>query len=73
MNISGHQLSYVINQGFEKTFFFVNKYRVKRAEELLTNSDYEKYTILAIGYEAGFNSKTSFNNAFQKNNLFYSY
>ncbi|KUY20567.1 AraC family transcriptional regulator [Elizabethkingia miricola] len=67
MNISGHQLSYVINQGFgENFFFFVNKYRVKRAEELLTNSDYEKYTILAIGYEAGFNSKTSFNNAFKK-------
>ncbi|WP_407494231.1 helix-turn-helix domain-containing protein [Elizabethkingia anophelis] len=67
MNISGHQLSYVINQGFgENFFFFVNKYRVKRAEELLTDSAYKQYTILAIGYEAGFNSKTSFNNAFKK-------
>ncbi|HAY3549961.1 helix-turn-helix domain-containing protein [Elizabethkingia meningoseptica] len=67
MCISGHQLSYVINQGFEENFFyFVNKYRVKKAMELLKNSEYDKLTILAIGFESGFNSKTSFNTAFKK-------
>lgn len=67
MDVSAHQLSYVLNQGFEENFFyFVNKYRVKRAKELLMDPAYKQYTILAIGYEAGFNSKTSFNNAFKK-------
>lgn len=67
MDVSAHQLSYILNQGFEENFFyFVNKYRVRKAEELLTDPAYKQYTILAIGYEAGFNSKTSFNNAFKK-------
>lgn len=67
MDVSAHQLSYVLNQGFDENFFhFVNKFRVKKAEELLTSPAYKQYTILAIGYEAGFNSKTSFNNAFKK-------
>lgn len=67
MQLSGHQLSYVINAGFEENFFyFINKYRVKQAEELLNNPEYDRWTILAIGFDSGFNSKTSFNTTFKK-------
>lgn len=38
LNITGHQLSYVLNNGFDENFFnFINKYRVKKAQELLLN------------------------------------
>lgn len=67
MQLSGHQLSYVINTGFEENFFyFINKYRVKQAEILLNNPKYDNLTILAIGFDSGFNSKTSFNTTFKK-------
>lgn len=67
LEITPHQLSYVINTGFNENFFeFVNKYRVEKAKELLVASDKENLTILAIAFESGFNSKTSFNTTFKK-------
>lgn len=67
MSVSTHQLSYVINTGFNENFFqFINKYRVERAKELLVNSEKNNYTILGIAFESGFNSKTSFNTTFKK-------
>ncbi|WP_435522931.1 helix-turn-helix domain-containing protein [Chryseobacterium indoltheticum] len=67
LSLSTHQLSYIINNGFNENFFqFINKYKVEKAQELLTNQEYSHYTIIAIGYEAGFNSKTAFNTTFKK-------
>ncbi len=67
MQLSSHQLSYLINTGFNENFFnFINRYRVQKAAELLKNPDYDHLNILAIGYESGFNSKTSFNTTFKK-------
>lgn len=67
MNLSTHQLSYLINNAFEENFFnFINRYRVSKAKELLKNPDYEHFNVLVIAYESGFNSKTSFNNTFKK-------
>ncbi|MFH7013569.1 helix-turn-helix domain-containing protein [Flavobacterium sp. FlaQc-52] len=67
LGLSGHQLSYIINNGFDENFFyFVNKFRVQKAKELLEKQDNDKFTILAVGYDAGFNSKTSFNTTFKK-------
>ncbi|PJR03319.1 helix-turn-helix domain-containing protein [Avrilella dinanensis] len=67
LNITSHQLSYVLNTGFgENFFYFINKYRVKKAEELLIDSKYDHLTMIAIGYESGFNSKTAFNTTFKK-------
>ncbi len=67
MQISGHQLSYVINTGFEENFFyFINKYRVIQAKTLLNNPQYDNLTIVAIGFDSGFNSKTAFNTTFKK-------
>jgi len=67
LNISSHQLSYVLNNGLHENFFnFINRYRVNKAKEYLSNPQYDYLTIVAIGFEAGFNSKTAFNTTFKK-------
>lgn len=67
LGISTHQLSYVINQGFNENFFqFINRHRVEKAKELLVNKNMNNYTIMGIAFESGFNSKTSFNTTFKK-------
>ena len=67
MKITPHQLSYIINNGFNQNFFqFINTYRVDKAKELLSNKDSNKLSILGIAYESGFNSKTAFNTTFKK-------
>lgn len=66
LSVSTHHLSYVINTGFQKNFFqYVNEYRIEYAKILLKDSS-SKLSILGIAYEAGFNSKTSFNTTFKK-------
>jgi len=67
IELTPHQLSYVINKGFSENFFwFVNRYRVQRVKELLSNGQNDHMSILGIAFESGFNSKTSFNTAFKK-------
>ncbi len=67
LNISITYLSQLVNAISNYNFSdFINQYRVKDAEEKLTDNHFEKYTILAIGLEAGFNSKSAFYSAFKK-------
>jgi AraC-like DNA-binding protein len=67
MLISANHLSQVINDRTGQNFFdFINSYRIKTAQDLLAAPQGELLTILAIGQEAGFNSKSSFNTAFKK-------
>jgi len=67
LNISEHKLSQLLNVHLGTNFFeYVNKYRVNKARLLLKNPDYNKYTIETIARECGFNSKSTFNEAFKK-------
>jgi AraC-like DNA-binding protein len=67
LGISHHLLSEVINKTCNENFFqFVNRYRVEFATRLLKDKKYAHFTIEAIGYEVGFNSKTTFNTTFKK-------
>ena len=67
IGLTSHQLSYVINTGFNENFFhYVNKYRVDKAKALLTESSHKNITILGIGFDSGFSSKTVFNTTFKK-------
>lgn len=62
-----HQVSQAINEGMNKSFYdLINGYRVDEAKRLLLDSKNRNYTILSIGFEAGFNSKTTFNTVFKK-------
>jgi AraC-like DNA-binding protein len=66
-SIPKHHISEVLNEYLGKNFYiFVNEYRVEYAKVLLTSKKYNNWSILAIGYECGFNSKTAFNNFFKK-------
>ena len=67
-NVSESYLSKLINQNSEKNYSdFINELRVEYAKKILSNKDYANYTITALGLESGFNTKTSFYNAFKKN------
>ncbi len=60
-------LSKVINQGFGKNFNdFVNHYRVVSLQEKLREGQQKHQTLLSLAYDCGFNSKATFNRAFQK-------
>jgi AraC-like DNA-binding protein len=67
LSLSTKHLSQVINQSFNKSFFdFINSYRIQEAQQIFKESNDDKLTILEVMYQAGFNSKSSFNTAFKK-------
>ena len=67
MQMRSHELSYLINEGFNETFFaFVNRYRVDKSKELLVSENFTHLNMLGIAFESGFNSKTVFNTTFKK-------
>ncbi len=68
LEISPHNLTEVINKFSNKNFYdFVNTYRVEEVKARIRNQENNNYTLLAIGLESGFNSKSSFNSVFKKN------
>lgn len=60
-------VSQVINTGIGKSFNdFVNEYRVDEVRKRLRTDDLNRYTLLGIAFESGFNSKTTFNRIFKQ-------
>ncbi len=60
-------VSHAINSEFHMNFFdFINSYRVAEFKGMISVDKHEHRTLLALAYEAGFNSKTTFNSAFKK-------
>lgn len=67
MNISTHNLTEVINTFADASFYdFVNSYRVENVKQAIKDPEFQNYTLLGIGLESGFNSKSSFNSVFKK-------
>ena len=67
LNIPRHILSEIINEHIGKNFYnLVNDYRVEEVKQRLENPQYKHLTILAIAYDSGFNSKSSFNTIFKE-------
>jgi AraC-like DNA-binding protein len=65
--VSERTLSQVINEYRKQNFFdFINSYRVNYTMELLKDNQNHRRTMLDILFEAGFNSKSTFNAAFKK-------
>ena len=65
LNISKHLLSQYLNEKLGQSFtHFINGYRIEKAKELLKSQTH--YTIEGIGYNCGFNSKSTFFTAFKK-------
>jgi len=64
--IPRHFITQVLNELHKKSFFtFINEYRIKEVMERLADPKNNTYTILAIAYDSGFNSKTTFNSIFK--------
>lgn len=64
-----HHLSEVLNQFLHQTFYqYINDHRMKEVIHLLDHCRQHKVTpnILSLAYDAGFNSKSSFNQYFKK-------
>ncbi|MDO3386802.1 helix-turn-helix transcriptional regulator [Gilvimarinus sp. SDUM040013] len=60
-------LSAIFKQHFGKNFYeFINSYRIDKAQALLSDPIHKDNSILDILYEAGFNSKATFNTLFKK-------
>ena len=67
LNISARNLSEILNTKCKQNFFdFINSYHVEEVKQLLIDPKNKPFTILAISFDAGFNSKTSFNTIFKK-------
>lgn len=67
LKLSKSHLSRIINKEMDTSFpEYINELRVKEAQFYLRHPDFSNYTLVAIGLEAGFASKTSFNNTFKK-------
>lgn len=67
LDIKAHVLSKFINERFDKTFRdFINEYRIDEFIEIAQSDEFKNYTFLALAYEVGFNSKSTFNLAFKK-------
>ncbi len=67
VGISARYMSEVINRQFGKSFTdLINDYRVKEVQQRLTDKSNQQFTLLAIAFDSGFNSKASFNRIFKK-------
>ena len=62
-----YHISQIISTQLNRNFYdLINSYRIEEAKQLLCNPQKQNLTILAIAFEAGFNSKSVFNTAFKK-------
>lgn len=65
LGISPHQLSQFLNEHLENNFTtYINSYRIQEACEIISTGS--RLTLESIGYEVGFNSKSTFFTAFKK-------
>ena len=67
LDIPSYQLSQIINTELQQNFYeLINSLRIAEAKHRLIDPAKQHITILAIAYDVGFNSKSTFNTAFKK-------
>lgn len=67
LGISSSRLSKIINKHPDINFTdLINEFRIEHAKSLLLDSNFDNYTVISIGLESGFNSKSTFYKAFKK-------
>jgi AraC-like DNA-binding protein len=67
LSTTPHKLSEVLNAKVEQTFYdFVNGYRVRYVQRRIEDEDARNLTILSLALDAGFASKSTFNDVFKK-------
>lgn len=67
LNITRQNISLVINESLGKNFFqLINEFRVKEFKQLVLDPKLSHITLLGLAFDAGFNSKSSFNRIFKE-------
>ena len=67
LHTTPRQISQAVNQGFGMNFNdYVNQLRVQEIIASFKENQHAQFTLLSLGLDAGFNSKTTFNRAFKK-------
>ncbi|WP_333877914.1 helix-turn-helix domain-containing protein [Flavobacterium sp.] len=67
MNISPKKLSTLLNQHLQVSFYnLINEYRLKEVLERMFLPEFEKYTLVGLANECGFQSKATFNRIFKQ-------
>lgn len=65
LKVSSHLLSQLLNDNLKQSFStYINQYRIQKACEMISNGSILR--LEEIGYEVGFNSKSTFYAAFKK-------
>lgn len=67
LSTTPHKLSEVLNSQLRQPFYdFVNGYRVRHVQHRLASDDARNLTLLSLALDAGFASKSTFNDVFKK-------
>lgn len=67
LSMSTHNLSEILNTRLNKNFYdFINHYRVEEVKRRLSDNESKNYSLIAIAFDSGFNSKSAFNTIFKK-------
>lgn len=67
LNVKPYLTTKCLNLIFNKKFNdFVNEFRIEEVKRLVNKPENNQYTLLALAYDSGFNSKASFNRAVKK-------
>lgn len=65
--ITDKKLSDLLNRYIQTSFYdLINDYRVKTVKEKMADPSSKSYTLLALAFDSGFKSKTSFNRVFKQ-------
>ena len=66
IGVPPYELSHVLKIYFSTNFYnFVNRYRVEAVIEKLQKPYYNRFNIVVLAYESGFNSKATFHRVFK--------
>ncbi|MGZ3944406.1 MAG: ABC transporter permease [Mucilaginibacter sp.] len=67
LKLPARELSQIINAVLNKSFNdFINEYRIRYVISKMYDTAYAHITLLGVAYEAGFNSKATFNRTFKQ-------
>ena len=67
LGLSLHHFSQVLNQSMNMKYgAFINSYRIAEFKDRTRDPEHQHKTILALAYESGFKSKTTFNRVFKQ-------
>ncbi len=66
LDTSANDISWFLNNVYKCNFYdYINQYRIQAFVEKIKNGEHHNTTLLALSFDSGFNSKSTFNKAFK--------